>query len=155
VAAFRSDERLRQNLARSLEVMLHFYGLAYDRQSGKVVRRGDFEERARNWIDPYNHNYRRITRILNCLVALGLEDRARAFFACLREIYAMRERDIGPETFEFWREAARAPAEPPAPAGPPPLRLEVLAGTFAVCRLDPGAPLPAAAWQGECVSITR
>src|SRR5207248_4943970 len=87
------------------DALLRFYGLEYDPHSKKVVRRHDFEERARNWIEPFNHNYLRITRILHCLVALGLPDRARAFFDCLRDIYAERQADIGEESFSYWEDA--------------------------------------------------
>src|SRR5437867_3026142 len=86
VAAFRADEKLRATLARALESMLHFYGLLYDEAGGRVVRAEHFPMAAMNWLNPFNHNYRRITRILKCLRTLGLEERAKAFFACLTEI---------------------------------------------------------------------
>jgi Opioid growth factor receptor (OGFr) conserved region len=112
IAAFRQDEKLRGNLATSLDVMLRFYGLEYQPQTGQVVKEPNFAERGRNWLTPYNHNYLRITRILKCLVALGLADRARAFFACLQELYAEYDDDIGPDTFGFWKEAvARLPSQ--------------------------------------------
>jgi hypothetical protein len=104
VDAFRRDERLRQNLARSLDLMLRFYGLEYDAATGRVGKRGDFERRAANWIRPLNHNYLRLTRILKCLVALGLEDRAWALFRCLEEIAAAHPREIG-AAFAYWKEA--------------------------------------------------
>jgi hypothetical protein len=153
IAAFRSDTRLRRNLGVSHDALLRFYGLEYDPQSKKVVRRHDFEERARNWIDPFNHNYLRITRILNSLVALGLSERARAFFECLRDIYAERQADIGEETFSYWRDAVRS-VMPAATEGRPSLALHLLEGTFAVCRLAPDAPWPE--WpRGDLVSVTR
>lgn len=149
IAAFHDDPRLRQNLAASLDLMLRFYGLATDGPSGKIVRAADFPYKARNWIDPHNHNYRRITRILKCLRALGLEDRAAAFFDALKDIYAEWAADIGRESLAYWREAVRPPEEE---AGEPPLC--ILAETFAVCRLDADAALPG--WAGgELVSVTR
>ena len=108
IDAFRRDEKLRQNLARSLDLMLRFYGLAYEPKTGQVVKARDFAERAPNWLTPHNHNHLRITRILKCLVALGLPERARAFCACLEEIYAERKDVIGQEAFAFWK-AAVAP----------------------------------------------
>jgi hypothetical protein len=156
VATFRTDEGLRRNLAISQDVMLRFYGLEYNAATGKVIRRPDFEERARNWIDPFNHNYLRITRILHCLLALGLGERARAFFDALLDIYAERGREIGSETFNYWRSAARAPTVPePAPLQEGCYRLRVLSGRFAICRLLPDAPVPAWDVEGELVSITR
>src|SRR5262249_43351079 len=105
IAAFGDDEELRRNLARSLDVMLRFYGLEYDPGSDQVRRGPDFATRARNWLSFWNHNYLRITRILNCLMALGLPERARAFFRCLEEIYAEYKDEIGANTFDYWRNA--------------------------------------------------
>lgn len=151
VAAFRGDERLRRNLAASHDRMLRFYGLAFEPQAGRVVRRPDFEARARNWVNPFNHNYLRITRILKCLMALGLETRARAFFGALEAIYDERPYEIGPETFDFWQNAVRAAPDDEEGTG---LRLRVLGGAYAVCRLDPGAPAPA--WGGTGLfALTR
>jgi hypothetical protein len=103
---FLRDERLRKNLATSFDVMLRFYGLEYDPASGVVRRRDNFADRARNWISLNDHNYLRITRILKCLIALGLPDHARAFFACLKQIDSERHDQIGRETFDFWKRAA-------------------------------------------------
>jgi hypothetical protein len=43
----------------------------------------------------------------------------------------------------------------PAVAPSPSLSLSVLPGRFAVCRLDPAAPVPAWAWTGALVSVSR
>jgi hypothetical protein len=112
IAAFRQEVQLRNNLATSLDVLLRFYGLEHQPQTGQVVKGPNFAERGRNWLTPYNHNYLRITRILKCLVALGLADRARAFLACLKELYSEYGDEIGPETLGFWEKAVpRLPAE--------------------------------------------
>ena len=46
---------------------------------------------------------------------------------------------------------------PTPTAGDQPHRhhIMVLAGRFAVCRLDAGSPIPAWAWQGDFSSVTR
>jgi Opioid growth factor receptor (OGFr) conserved region len=105
IAAFLAEERLRANLARSFERMLSFYGLRFDPKTGKVEMAVDFAEKALNWLNPYNHNYRRITRILRSLTSLGLPERGRAFFDCLAMIYAARREEIGPVAFAYWQEA--------------------------------------------------
>ncbi len=105
IAAFAGDEELRRNLARSHDLMLHFYGLEYDPASGAVRRGPDFATRSRNWLSYWNHNYLRITRILLCLMALGLPERARAFFRCLEDIYAEHGDEIGATTLDYWRKA--------------------------------------------------
>jgi hypothetical protein len=105
IDAFLHDEQLRKNLATSLQRMLRFYGLEYKEESGKVVKGPDFSERAGDWITPHNHNFLRITRILKCLVDLGLLDSARASNECLNEIYSEFAADIGPEAIAYWRRA--------------------------------------------------
>jgi hypothetical protein len=107
VAAFCTDPLLRENLARSLDLMLRFYGLEHDRATGQIVRRPEFEERAQNWLNRRNHNYLRITRILLCLHELGLDDLGRAFLAALEAIYLERPDQIGTLTMDYWRDAAR------------------------------------------------
>jgi hypothetical protein len=107
VAAFRADEGLRANLALSLDVMLRFYGLEYDAAAGRVKRRDDFAERARDWLSPGDHNHLRITRILKCLTALGLEDRARAFLDALAEVRRDYPDRIDPHTWRYWTDAVR------------------------------------------------
>ncbi len=84
--AFHGDRRLRQNLLKSLTVMLRFYGLeCHENQAGKVTvqKSEEFPERKLEWICLLNHNYLRITRILKCLVLFGLQDEAQAFYDCL------------------------------------------------------------------------
>ncbi|WP_321472380.1 opioid growth factor receptor-related protein [uncultured Paludibaculum sp.] len=109
VAAFLADDGLRAELRASLQCMLAFYGL--ELHEGAVRRTVRFEERSRAWVTAGNHNHLRITRILKSLVVLGLEDEARAFFACLTELYEKERRltrgRISTETFGYWAEALR------------------------------------------------
>ena len=106
VQRFASDETLRNNLERSLELMLDFYGLEI---AGDEIRRApSFTERATNWLTPGNHNFLRLTRILKSLSLLGLHDRATQLLACLEEIYAAHGRVIGDRTLSFWRQAVGA-----------------------------------------------
>jgi hypothetical protein len=105
VAAFREDATLRDNLARSHDVMLSFYGLKFNPESGDVEPAANFAERAANWLHRNNHNHLRITRILYCLMALGLPQRARAFFRCLTQLRAQHPDAISAKTFGFWQNA--------------------------------------------------
>jgi len=103
IERFRSDQRLRQNLERSLEVMMDFYGLAI--AGDRITRAPSFPERSTNWLTPFNHNFLRLTRILKSLSLLGLAPRASQLFACLEAIYATYGRVIGERTMSFWRQA--------------------------------------------------
>jgi hypothetical protein len=86
VAAFHADTTLRNNLARSHDVMLEFFGVKIVPETGDIGPTKDFADRADNWLWPHNHNHLRITRILICLMALGLPERARAFLHCLTQL---------------------------------------------------------------------
>ncbi len=106
VEEFRGDEALRATLSRALERMLGFYGLQRRRMpDGTVIIEpgARFAERQRNWLRPYNHNHLRLTRILQCLATLGLEDDARALQQCLLDIAESHPGSITQETIAFWR----------------------------------------------------
>jgi len=113
IRAFQSDRRLRQNLVKSFVVMLHFYGLRCDRKEvGKVAisRSKNYPIRKQEWLCIFDHNYLRITRILKCLMTLGLENEARAFYECLGQIYREESDRIGGDTFQYWTNAVKANA---------------------------------------------
>lgn len=105
IAAFQKDVRLRQNLWRSLTVMLRFYGLQrHEDKEGKITieRSKDYSIRKTEWLCLFDHNYLRITRILKCLIIFGLENEALAFYKCLQEIYCENSDRIGSKTFQYW-----------------------------------------------------
>ena len=107
IDAFAARASLRDNLRRSLQRMLAFYGFALA-PGPHVARAPGFAARAENWLTPFNHNFLRLTRILQSLCLLGLEAEARALLAALEEVY----RDggaaaIGERSLAFWRGALR------------------------------------------------
>ena len=111
IQAFRTDEQLRVRLRKSLEVMLQFYGLQYNKFDDKgieITKSDNYPERKLNWIEEGNHNYLRLTRILTSLRLLGLEDYAQALFKCLNQIYLEDGKNIGSRTYAYWESAAEA-----------------------------------------------
>ncbi|MCU0569131.1 MAG: opioid growth factor receptor-related protein [Oculatellaceae cyanobacterium Prado106] len=109
--AFGSDERLRGNLRRSLIVLLKFYGLELCENGNEqvVVDRSDnYQDRIQAWVYPFDHNYLRITRILKCLMAFGMEVEAQAFYGCLCQIYQENQEQVGEETFWYWTDAVES-----------------------------------------------
>ncbi|MEZ0230239.1 MAG: opioid growth factor receptor-related protein [Planctomycetota bacterium] len=110
IAAFRADASLRARLRASLERMLRFYGFERVELRGQpVVRRAaNWPLRSPQWLGSGDHNHLRITRILDSLSTLGLEEEAKAFY---RELDQLQEdgagRDIDRETFDYWRDAVR------------------------------------------------
>ena len=113
ISEFRSRTDLQENLRQSWLRMLKFYG--FDAvQSGidwTVKPAANFDERAENWLTPYNHNHLRITRIIKCLGTLGLAPEARAFFDALSAVYRSPQfkSAISAVTFDYWQAAVDTP----------------------------------------------
>lgn len=108
IQSFQTDSRLRQNMLRSLMVMLQFYGLQRqenDEGTVVVIPSKDYLSRTPEWVCLCNHNYLRITRILKCLMTFGLADEALSFYECLRQIYGESRDQIGGKTFQYWTNA--------------------------------------------------
>jgi hypothetical protein len=110
IQEFQTRPDLKDRLRVSFLRLMKFYGLNV--RSGKqiaVIRAPNFAAKATVWLSPGNHNHLRITRILRCLSALGLEAEAKAFFDCLSEIYEDEQNKpipaISDETMLYWREA--------------------------------------------------
>ncbi|MBS0653134.1 MAG: hypothetical protein JSR39_06335 [Verrucomicrobia bacterium] len=109
VQAFASDPALRNNLHTSFLRMLRFYGLQLDEATMQISRAPNAAARQAVWLTPGNHNHLRITRMLFCLNALGLQQDAQAFFGILNDISQNEGRTAVPAgTLQFWRNAARA-----------------------------------------------
>lgn len=79
--AFRKDELLREHLMASFQRILSFYGLK--RSSAGIVKADNWALRKGNWFTQSTHNDLRITRVIKCLVALGLKAEAVAFYDAL------------------------------------------------------------------------
>ncbi|MBI3490725.1 MAG: hypothetical protein HY047_02870 [Acidobacteria bacterium] len=112
IRQFNADRMLRDELSRSLAVMLRFYGFASREHAGpggvEIVRATGFAARGRIWLHPHSHNFLRITRILRALHLLGCADHAIALLGCLEDVYAEFPDTIGPRTIAFWRSARAA-----------------------------------------------
>ena len=111
VQEFRTRPDLRENLRVSFLRMMNFYG--FEARAGEQVtvnRAPNLAAKATVWLSSGNHNHLRITRILRCLIVLGLEPEAKAFFGCLCEIYDDEQNKpipaISDETMGYWREAS-------------------------------------------------
>jgi opioid growth factor receptor-like protein len=112
IRAFHTDEDLRKQLVRSFDVMLSFYGFVQQRIGTKTVitRAENWEQRRKVWLNPGNHNFLRITRILTALRLLGLPEYAIAFFGALSDVYGSGAKSvIGSVSFGYWDRAANGP----------------------------------------------
>jgi Opioid growth factor receptor (OGFr) conserved region len=108
IATFAENQQLRQNLLKSVVVMLIFYGWeGVVEATGKLSIKTSLcrQERQVEWLCPCDHNYLRITRILKCLMTFGLQQPALTFYGCLQQIYQEHSDLIGGETFSYWTSA--------------------------------------------------
>ena len=101
---FRDRSELQENLKMSLVRLLSFYGFKID-TNHTIVPNANFDQAARNWVRPFNHNHLRITRIIRSLRVLGLEDEADQFFVALKDTSERCGR-ISAKSMLFWERAA-------------------------------------------------
>jgi hypothetical protein len=86
IEIMRNDDKIKNNVRISL---IRFCKFLEDDQ----------------WITPYNHNFKRCTRILRCLWLLGMEWEYHEFQKCLLKFYNENPEVIGEKTVEFWKNA--------------------------------------------------
>lgn len=111
---FRSDANLKELLLKSLELMLTFYGLALDTSLGAtptIGKAANYAERQGNWQDApmpgyLNHNLLRLSRILEALRVLGLENHSTALYNCLAAIQLEEPSKIPAKTLFYWKQSA-------------------------------------------------
>ena len=110
IAALRETAALQERVHGAFERMLAFYGFERgEEKCGPVIREArSFPAQSRVWLTPGNHNFLRISRILQFLVLAGMAPAAQAFWQALAEVYRSNPRIIGEKTAHFWREAAGA-----------------------------------------------
>lgn len=105
--AFQTEHVLIENLKDAFTRMLRFYGFWFNPTRQEILRGPNFELRARVWLTPNNHNFMRITRILTCLNAIGLDHELEMFKKILESIAAQEGNGIiSEETLNIWRQAA-------------------------------------------------
>lgn len=90
VEEFRSRPELTANVKRSLNRMIMFYQM---------------DDEHPWWCIKGNHNYLRITRILNTLREFEMRDELLYFYEKLLIIYENNSVDIGELTWEYWENA--------------------------------------------------
>jgi hypothetical protein len=86
ITVFRASSELCHRLRRSFIRFLHFVGLVTS-DDGRVIEGANFDERREDiWIYE-NHNWLRVSRVLESLQVLGLEDEANAFLGWLNSAF--------------------------------------------------------------------
>jgi hypothetical protein len=106
IAVFSADKDLQARIGRSYDLMLCFFGFTRQRMDGhfEVVPSAQHKARISKWLIPHNHNYLRISRILNFLMMINMQAEARAFFDALQKLNRLYHEKIG-SAFSHWRAA--------------------------------------------------
>lgn len=104
ITHINNNKLIKDNMIRSLKVMLDFYGYEIGTKETISIYISDhFYERSRFWISKNNHNYLRITRIIKSLCLANLNVYALAFNSILQKLKDSEFNDlVGTKTFEYW-----------------------------------------------------
>lgn len=101
-------ETIKKNILKSFELMLRYYGFeisGLSNEQGKIsvniVPNKNFDDQAKKWKTPHNHNYLRITRILKCLILFDLRIYAEGFNKALYLI-DNSDRAISKRNYDYW-----------------------------------------------------
>ena len=93
---------LRSNIMQSFVNFLSFLGLEH---KGMAIIKGPmYIERSQDWLKPNNHNFLRISRILQCLILMDLKPQAELFYKSLKNIYeeSAENQSIISDSFDYW-----------------------------------------------------
>jgi hypothetical protein len=82
---------------------------AADPRAYHIIRAPNSRRAFSNWVQPFNHNHLRISRILRCLRILGLQTECIAFFKALERVYNSSASTISARSFTYWRLAVTRP----------------------------------------------
>lgn len=101
-----AGERARINLRLMYLRILRFYGFEYKSslEGVSLIPSDNFDERSKVWLTPFNHNYKRLTRILKCLTLCSMENYAKELFDALKKLYQDNKDIIGDKTFDYWKQ---------------------------------------------------
>jgi len=97
-AIFQADPSLKEKVRESFQRILKFFEF-----DGEETIKPTQEVPL--WLQAFNHNMLRATRVIKSLRLLGLDAEAAAFYKCLE---GFKDRVSG-NTFEYWRAAAQDP----------------------------------------------
>lgn len=103
IKVWRADPALQENLRRAFYRWLGFLGL--EEGEDYITFKKDLTDFQTNLWEEFNHNYLRITRVLDCLVTLGLETEAYSFYDFLKT--RVEAGTVTENTFRYWTDAVK------------------------------------------------
>lgn len=103
VEYIKNNETILENIKKSFKKMLNFYG--FDLEEDNIVIISTHQEMVDNWLNPCNHNFLRITRILGCLSIVGYNDLAKKWLIQLEYVSKGLGYVDKAKAKEYWRDA--------------------------------------------------
>lgn len=104
-AAIQADAEAKARVCQAYQLIVDFWGFGLvDAEAGALQCSAGCETRFANLNTPFNHNFLRISRVLNCLNATGWKHYVRPFLKALYvEIYETRRLECCSQSFaSFW-----------------------------------------------------
>ena len=104
IETFKSCNTCKENLKKSLGMMLTYYGLT--RTNYNTISRdiGRWDTRRNQWFKPNNHNFDRISRIIRSLGLLGLTNERDLLYACVTDLQQYYPSITG-DSYKYWTAA--------------------------------------------------
>lgn len=99
IARFKRHRAYRTVLLANLELMLAFYG--FRTGTNGIEKANNFRFAISQWVTPYNHNFMRISRILDSLVTLHCRRQSIFFYRAL--LHNLGDEPLLDSAFRHWR----------------------------------------------------
>lgn len=102
---FRDRPELRSNMRHMFSRMMEFFGFAlrHNIDGALIIDIGEnFVEASQDWLRYTNHNHRRMSRIIESLATLGLDQEAKAFFVTLELLHGYMAGIIESKALRYW-----------------------------------------------------
>lgn len=99
ILLFKENPILQSNLLTSFIRFINFLGISLENE--KLIQNDNFQPIL--WTQP-NHNWFRITRVLNSLKLLGLERQAEIFYIFLSDLH-FKKGYVSKNSFTYWARA--------------------------------------------------
>jgi hypothetical protein len=101
---FKYDPDLRIKFHEALISWMRAYGIILTSGGPELVPVLEWEVTTekynpKEWLEEFNHNHLRVTRILECLMHLGFDNYAKGLFHFLTQV------EITGNTYQYWRKA--------------------------------------------------
>jgi len=100
IEVWKADPILKENLRRAFYRWLGFLGL--EQGDDYIAFKKDLTDFQTDLWEGFNHNYLRITRVLDCLMTVGLTTEASEFYEFLK---TRLNKGVTENTFRYWTEA--------------------------------------------------